>query len=57
MTRLMVDPPTGWKYGFPKVCPKDHQHRILDWIKEQGYPDKEIEACGKHFYIRCWEIE
>ena len=55
--RLMVDPPTGWKYGFPKVCPKEHQHRILDWIKEQGYPDKEIEACGKHFYIRCWEIE
>lgn len=52
MKKLMVDPPSGWMYGFPKVCPKEHHHRILDWIVEEGYPKEEI---GKHFYVRCWE--
>jgi hypothetical protein len=55
--KLMVDPPDGWRYNFPKVCPKEHQHRILDWVVESGYPKEEIEKLGKHFYVRCWEIE
>ena len=54
--RLMVDPPEGWRYGFPKVCPKEHQHRILDWIVEVGYPKAEVEKLGKYFHVRCWEI-
>ena len=57
MSKLMVDPPDGWRFNFPKVCPKEHQHRILDWIVESGYPKEEIEKLGKHFYVRCWEIE
>lgn len=56
MPKLMVDPPAGWKYGFPKVLPPEHRHRALDWVIEQGYPPKEVEACGKHFYMRYWEI-
>lgn len=54
--RLMVDPPDGWRYGFPKVCPEEHKHRILDWIVEVGYPKAEVEKLGKYFHVRCWEI-
>ena len=24
MKRTMVDPPSGWKYGFPKPLPDDY---------------------------------
>ena len=54
--RLMVDPPDGWRYGFPKVCPEEQQHRILDWIVEVGYPKAEVEKLGKYFHFRIWEI-
>jgi hypothetical protein len=60
MTKTMIDPPSGWKYGFPKVLPtdvKEHQNRTLEWLVENGYPQKEIEACGKYFHCRYWEID
>ena len=36
--RLMIDPPSGWRYGFPKRIPREHQHRATEWMIEQGYP-------------------
>jgi hypothetical protein len=51
----IIDPPSGWKYGFPKPIPKD---RIKDqdvWLVEQGYPQEEIDALGEYFYCRYWE--
>jgi hypothetical protein len=56
----MIDPPSGWKYGFPKVLPtdvKEHQNRTLEWLVENGYPQEEIDACGKYFHCRYWEIK
>lgn len=55
--RQMIDPPGGWRYGFPKVIPKDQYHRTLDWLVENGYPRSEIDKMGNHFYCRYWEIE
>ncbi len=55
--RLMIDPPSGWKYGFPKPIPEEQQHRTLKWLVENGYPQSEINACGKHFYYRYWKEE
>lgn len=52
----MIDPPGGWKYGFPKVIPPEHQTRTLDWLVEQGYPRSEIESFGKNFYCRYWNL-
>jgi hypothetical protein len=52
----MVDPPNGWKYGFPKIIPKEHQNRELDWLVENGYPRHEIDSLGKNFYCRYWNI-
>lgn len=55
--RQMIDPPDGWRYGFPKVIPKDQMHRTLEWLVENGYPQEEIDRCGSFFYCRYWEID
>jgi hypothetical protein len=52
-----IDPPAGWKYGFPKAVPDPQPENMLEWLLEQGYPQKEIDACGKHFYTRYWQEE
>ena len=52
-----IDPPEGWKYGFPKVLPKEAQGRNLEWLIENGYPKKIIEEMGDFFYCRYWEQE
>ena len=51
----MIDPPSGWKYGFPKHIP----HDVIDarpWLVEQGYPQQLIDELGEHFYCRYWDI-
>ena len=53
--RLMIDPPSGWRYGFPKRIPREHQHRATEWMIEQGYPRHLTE--GSHFYVRYWNAE
>lgn len=55
-TVRMIDPPSGWKYGFPKPIPNDVEN-VLEWLIREGYPEKEIKACGDHFYCRYWEKE
>ena len=53
----MVDPPEGWRYGFPKVCDKEFStaEEFNDWLVENGYPRKVIESYGKWFACRWWE--
>jgi hypothetical protein len=53
---LVIDPPEGWRYGFPKVIPEEHQTRTLAWLVEQGYPQKLIDELGNHFYCRYFNI-
>jgi hypothetical protein len=55
MKQLIIDPPSGWKYGFPKPIPEDRRKDSLVWLVEQGYPQSEIDALGEHFYCRYWE--
>lgn len=50
--RLMIDPPEGWRYGFPKIIPKEHQHRTLEWLVENGYPKELISE--RYFRCRYW---
>ncbi len=52
----MIDPPSGWRYGFPKVLPEDVTDTMA-WLVENGYPQKEIDLCGDHFYCRQWYEE
>ena len=50
-----IDPPEGWKYGFPKVLPEEIQtEEIPDWMVSEGYPIQLIEEFGESFYWRSW---
>ena len=57
--RLMCDPPSGWKYGFPKPIPFEVSENggTQSWLLENGYPQSEIDACGDYFFVRFWEQE
>jgi hypothetical protein len=47
---LMIDPPAGWRYGFPKVYDNDPAKQSLpDWLLANGYPQKEIDNSGAKY--------
>jgi len=51
--KIWVDPPAGWRYGFPKKYDtKDGDMR--EWLVANGYPQEEIEDLGDQFYVRQW---
>tara|TARA_R100000951_G_scaffold114060_1_gene117471 strand:+ start:1128 stop:1967 length:840 start_codon:yes stop_codon:yes gene_type:complete len=52
-TLKMVDPPSGWKYGFPKLYPLGHVTDVIKWMVEQGYPQAEVDLYGDQFRYRC----
>ena len=51
----IIDPPSGWKYGFPKPIPEDRKSDVLVWLVEQGYPQSEIDDLGDYFPCRYWK--
>ena len=53
----MIDPPSGWRYGFPKEIPQDQLGRVEAWLLEQGYPQWLLESFGDKFRYRMWEEE
>lgn len=48
----LIDPPSGWKYGFPKLLPSPPPENIREWLVEKGYPREEMEAHGEYFFCR-----
>lgn len=44
--KTMVDPPSGWKYGFPKEIKEDQDYETL--LLESGYPKDQIESALKY---------
>lgn len=52
---LIIDPPSGWEYGFPKPIPEERLKDVTTWLVEQGYPQKIIDDFGENFCYRCWE--
>lgn len=41
MSRTMVDPPSGHRYGFPKELKPDESYEEL--LRRSGYPEKDLE--------------
>jgi len=41
----IIDPPSGWLYGFPKEIPEDIKD-VRGWLIQNGYPMEELEAFG-----------
>lgn len=56
-----VDPPEGWRYGFPKALPQPDlsdpakKTDIYDWLVANGYPEDLIREMGDAFRYRMWE--
>jgi len=52
----IYDPPSGWKYGFPKPYLPKEGETLEDTLRRDGYPEHEIGRGGaKH--VRFWEEE
>lgn len=48
---LIVDPPSGWLYGFPAILRGNYEKQLRD----ANYPEDQIEYALKH--SRYWETE
>lgn len=51
--RTVVDPPEGWRYGFPKVL--DETQTFRKFLLNNGYPRDMLELAEKH--SRYWTEE
>jgi hypothetical protein len=50
----IIDPPSGWKYGFPKALPDTiTESEIAAWLLEQGYPEQLLDIALR--YSRIWD--
>jgi hypothetical protein len=54
---LWVDPPEGWKYGFPAIYNPDTDGQMSEWIISKGYPIQIIKEYGEQWMVRCWPAE
>ena len=44
----LIDPPSGWKFGFPKEYNDEVDPDINKWLVDNGYPQKIIDQfCGE----------
>lgn len=50
----IYDPPSGWRYGFPKEYNPRPGEPLYKTLLRDGYPQHEIEA-GMAMYVRFWE--
>ena len=56
MSKMYIDPPAGWKYGFPKIYDKTVDGDCTAWMLKNGYPQREIDSLGDQFHVRMWEV-
>jgi len=58
-TVTFIDPPMGWRYGFPKPIPDGWNDMTPsernDWFVEQGYPRVYTE--GMNYRVFAKEVE
>ena len=50
-----IDPPSGWKYGFPKIYDEKKDGDLKTFLKKNGYPEKDIDFALEH--CRMWYEE
>jgi len=53
---LMIDPPSGWKYGFPRPLDKKVDQPLEEWLVENGYPQELIDK-GMTRHCRYFESD
>lgn len=50
----MYDPPSGWRYGFPKEFKPIPGASIEETLLKDGYPQYEIDNGGAE-HVRFWD--
>jgi len=48
----MYDPPTGWKYGFPREYKPLENEKLKDTLIRDGYPKEDAGWASE--YTRFW---
>lgn len=56
MALALIDPPEGWRYGFPKPVPEgvgrdEFLQDLNAWLLANGYPQEMIDLY--HGEVRC----
>ncbi len=46
--RRIIDPPSGWRYGFPKVFDNPNDLDTDEWFIQNGYPIEEVQYWHEH---------
>jgi hypothetical protein len=49
---LLIDPPSGWRYGFPKPFDNPTNMDTTEWLLANGYPASELGEDGKAHWVR-----
>lgn len=55
--KFMVDPPSGWMFGFPKECSREvwgDSDKYRELLVSSGYPEDQLELALN--YSRVWEV-
>jgi len=54
----IIDPPSGWKYGFPKECPDliSEGFDLKEWLTQQGYPESDVDYASQHYRYWKWSL-
>ena len=53
-TIVWVDPPSGWKYGFPKMYDNQKNPDFFKWMVDNGYPQSIIDRNPDGLDCRMW---
>ena len=56
-TQMMIDPPSGWRYGFPKAYDENKDGDLRAFLKSNGYPEKNIDFALENCRMFYEEIE
>jgi hypothetical protein len=56
-TQMMIDPPSGWRYGFPKPYNENKDGDLRAFLKSNGYPEKNIDFALENCRMFYEEIE
>lgn len=55
---MFIDPPEGWRYGFPRVLPRNligDSEGLERWLIQNGYPKEDVDCAMKYSWY--WEGE
>lgn len=52
---MLIDPPSGWRYGFPKEYIATRDGDLGQFILDAGYPPDDLDFALRH--LRCISSE